>query len=250
MGTLRAQLISSSAAAACRAGRLRVPYSQAGVIASLRIMLYHIEPSPPTWGTKLLDLVYPPRCVGCHRWGSWLCDACVEAIPALVPPLCKRCGTPLDAGTLCRTCRHTHSYCDGIRSAAPHVSPLRDAVHALKYEGMHVLVDPLAQILAQCWQAWQRESAKAPNVSAILAVPLHPARVRRRGYNQSALLARALAQRIDVPYREDWLVRVQNTPSQVGLQPQERWGNVRRAFRCRQNAVAGMSLLLVDDVTM
>lgn len=212
-------------------------------------MRYHIEPARPTVLSRVLDLVYPPRCVACGAWGAWLCDACVASIPALEPPLCPRCGTPVAAGSGCAACRRGPPHADGLRSAAAHARPLREAVHALKYGGLRALAGPLAQILAQCWGAWARERRGAPAASDVLPVPLHAARVRRRGYNQSALLARALAERAGLAYREGWLTRVRDTPPQVGLSPLERWENVGGAFVCpRPAAVRGAEVLLVDDV--
>jgi len=127
------------------------------------------------------------------------------------------------------------------------VAPLRDAVHALKYEGVRALATPLAALMAATCSL-----APLP-VAAVVPVPLHPRRVRQRGYNQAALLARELARLLVLPLHEEWLERARNTPSQVGLTRAERWANVDGAFRVAAaasdaGALAGQRVLLVDDV--
>lgn len=192
----------------------------------------------------LLDLVYPPHCIACGRLGAWLCAQCLAAYPAFRPPWCARCGLPLAHAGLCRTCRRSASPLQGVRSVGPHVAPLREAVHALKYEGMRVLTEPLAELMAATW------SLGPLPATAMVPVPLHPQRVRRRGYDQAALLGRALAPRLDLPLHEEWLRRERNTPSQVGLTRPERWVNVRGAFHCPDpSAVVGQQVLLIDDVS-
>jgi ComF family protein len=195
-----------------------------------------------TWAA-LLDLVYPPHCVACGRMGAWLCNACLGAYPAFRPPWCARCGVPLPRGGLCRACRGVTSPLAGMRSVGPHVAPMREAVHALKYGGVRVLADPLAEMMAATW------CLSPLPVTAVVPVPLHPHRVRQRGYNQAVLLARALVPHLGVPSHEEWLVRARDTRSQVGLTRAERWANVDGAFRCTgPAAVAGQRVLLVDDV--
>jgi ComF family protein len=190
----------------------------------------------------LLDLVFPPYCVACGQPGTWLCSVCQACVPILQPPFCAHCGHNLDKAGLCAKCQGASSHLEIIRSVAPHVWPLRSTVHALKYEGMRVLAAPLADLLAQCWQATGHP------VDVIVPVPLHPRRVRQRGYNQAAILARALGPRLGLPVLTQALVRQRDTHSQVGLSAQERRDNVWGAFTCQSEALLGARVLLVDDV--
>jgi ComF family protein len=125
---------------------------------------------------------------------------------------------------------------------APHLWPLRPAVHALKYEGVRVLAAPLADLLAQCWQAQGRA------VDVIVPVPLHARRVRQRGYNQAEVLARALGPRLALPVLTRALLRHRDTRSQVGLSAQARWENVWGAFGCQSQEITSARVLLLDDV--
>lgn len=199
------------------------------------------------WLASLLDLLYPPHCVACRCAGAWLCERCLDSIPTFVPPLCQHCGRPLPATrgptqALCPICQQQHSPLQGVRSVGPHLAPLREAIHAFKYEGVRVLAGPLGQLLAHTWQ-----QSSMP-VDIVLPVPLHRARIRQRGYNQSLLLARAMGAEVGLLVREDALVRRRNTRAQVGLSPEQRRANVRDAFICPTSDMQGQRVLLIDDV--
>jgi ComF family protein len=130
----------------------------------------------------------------------------------------------------------------GVRAAAHLSGPLRQAVHSFKYKGLRALTYALGAILYDCW------SAEPWVADTIVPVPLHPQRQHERGYNQSALLARSLADQTDVPIVEGVLLRITPTPPQVGLSAAERAENVRNAFACRDESLKGCKVLLVDDV--
>lgn len=120
---------------------------------------------------------------------------------------------------------------------------IRDALHALKYRGGTSLVTPLAPRMAEAWRA------RGMQCDLLVPVPLHPKRETQRGYNQAALLARALGREIRVPIAEQALARTRNTVSQTHLNRQERRQNVDAAFVCEApTRVAGRHVTLVDDV--
>jgi ComF family protein len=135
------------------------------------------------------------------------------------------------------------------RAAALHSSPLREAIHAFKYEKPHPrpeLAAPLARYLVAVFAEppWNRLAAA---IDAVVPVPLHAERLAERGYNQSELLAAAFSLRVGLPCQPGWLARTRATRQQVGLGPAERQTNVAGAFAAAP-AVAGRTLLLVDDV--
>ncbi len=94
-------------------------------------------------------------------------------------------------------------------------------------------------------QGWQ---ATRPPGEFIVPVPLHPNRLRERGYNQAALLARQLGERGGLPILDEALRRVRETAPQTDLNAQERKENVRGAFRCGDYDLKGKQVLLIDDV--
>lgn len=190
----------------------------------------------------LLDLLFPPRCVGCRAVGEWLCPRCRAQIEFIQPPVCPRCGRPTRRPRLCAICRRAPPALDGIRAVAYFEGVLREAIHRFKYENLQTLALPLGQLLAEYLI---HHSLPA---EVIVPVPLHPNRLGERGYNQSALLARQLAQQAHLPVVENSLQRVKETAPQVGLKAEERRENVRHAFLCMDERLRGKRVLLIDDV--
>jgi len=119
---------------------------------------------------------------------------------------------------------------------------LRKAMHWLKYRGRTALADPLGGLMAEYW-------AQHPmQFDVIVPVPLHADRLRKRGYNQAALLARQMARRVGLMEEEQTLVRQRSTSRQVDLNAKQRKQNVRDAFHCSGDGLAGKQILLIDDV--
>jgi len=119
---------------------------------------------------------------------------------------------------------------------------LRTAIHRFKYSNMRLLAAPLGQLMSQYLLRNQLP------VDVIVPVPLHPHRLRERGYNQAALLAKEMEKALGLPLLEDALVRVRSTIPQVGLSARERRDNVRGAFHWADRSLEGQRILLVDDV--
>jgi len=128
-----------------------------------------------------------------------------------------------------------------MRAALRYQEPTSSLIHRFKYEGCFALAGPLAQSLIAAWPTWEQP----PDL--IIPIPLHPRRKRRRGYNQSELLAAPLARVLGLPLTPRGLQRVRHTAPQVGLGPEERHDNVRGAFAAT-DAVHGRRVLLIDDV--
>ncbi len=119
---------------------------------------------------------------------------------------------------------------------------LREAVHRLKYNGCTALAEPLGDLMATYWMR------NAMPSDIVVPVPLHADRLRERGYNQAALLARALARRVGLTLDEQTLVRKRATAPQVDLDAEQRQENVRDAFLCTGDRLANKRVLLIDDV--
>jgi len=121
---------------------------------------------------------------------------------------------------------------------------VRELVHGLKYQHQSVLAEPMAELL------FRFLTDNPVPADVVVPVPLFPRRQRVRGYNQSALLAGALARRMGLSTDGRTLVRLRNTASQAETRNvDERRVNVRDAFECRGGQMAGKQVLLVDDVS-
>ncbi|MDP3062134.1 MAG: ComF family protein, partial [Chloroflexota bacterium] len=190
---------------------------------------------------RSLDLLFPPRCVGCGREGAFLCEACLEALPRLEPPYCAVCAEPT-TGSLCTRCQDTPLAVDGVRAPFRMEGAARKAVHALKYSNLRALAPELARLMAQ-----HLEANPIPG-DALVPVPLHPKRLRERGYNQAELLARSVGKLTGLPILNGALARARPSAPQVSLASREaRAQNVQGAFQCARS-VEGLAIILVDDV--
>jgi ComF family protein len=129
-----------------------------------------------------------------------------------------------------------------IRAATIFTDPITTIIHKMKYEGFFGLADLLADLMVEAWPRWQVV------VDGIVPVPLHPDREKKRGYNQSALLAKRLGKQLGLVYAPGFLRRIRYTQPQVGLNAADRLTNVKDAFAVATGEVAGKHILLVDDV--
>jgi len=197
------------------------------------------------WGrfrNALLNALFPPRCAGCGQLGQEWCATCRSRVQAIHDPVCPQCGRPQHNALPCSQCRHAPLEIDGIRSAVLFEGPLREAIHHLKYNGRTSLAGPLGSLLIVHWQA------RPLPADVIVPVPLHPARLRERGYNQSTLLAEQLGKACDLPVVEAALTRIKATLPQVTLNAEQRKANVQEAFEARADLVQGRQIVLIDDV--
>lgn len=143
---------------------------------------------------------------------------------------------------VCARCRGNRPAFRAVRSAFVYGGVIRDAVHALKFDGVSALAEPMAQSMTQALLGW------SPPVEAVVPVPLSPGRKRRRGYNQSELLARAVARATGLRLETKAILRRRDTPPQARQQDERsRRQNVREAFRPGRARLSG-GVLLVDDV--
>ncbi|MCS6777214.1 MAG: ComF family protein [Chloroherpetonaceae bacterium] len=204
----------------------------------------------------LLDVIYPPVCLICgERPREPFCEACRSAIQPLSPPFCPRCGSAAvpSGQKICAACEAGgEPPFQWLQAAGQYAGPLREAIHLLKYRGKTALAEPLGQMLiASCLSPGSRLHAIAglAGFNRVVPVPLHPARWRQRGFNQSELLARVVMQERGWPVDTIGLRRTRRTTPQVGLSAGQRAANVQGAFAPRTpNHFAGQSVLLIDDV--
>jgi ComF family protein len=130
-----------------------------------------------------------------------------------------------------------------VRAAVLYTEPITPIIHKMKYNGMFALAQPLAHLMVAAWPRWQTP------VDWVVPIPLHPEREKKRGYNQSALLARHFCQAVGLSPAPTLLRRVRHTQPQVELNGVERRTNVAGAFLANDNAnLSGATILLVDDV--
>jgi ComF family protein len=156
--------------------------------------------------------------------------------------MCRRCGAEVEHARRECGCQGRLRALSRLRSAVAYEGPIELAVQRFKYDGWRRLAVPLALLLAE------RLMVEGLAGSWALAVPLHPERLRQRGFNQAELLARELRARLALDQPAGELVRIRATPPQVGHDRRWRLENVRGAFAWRGSDLGGRSVLVVDDV--
>jgi predicted amidophosphoribosyltransferase len=186
-----------------------------------------------------LTLLFPPTCVGCKRLGELFCAACAQAVEATPDPICARCGLAQPRATQrCANCLSHSDYALQLtRAAALHTWPLREAIHAFKYQEMPDLAPLLARYLVAVYADAPWVSLRRP-ITAVVPVPLHEQRLAERGYNQAELLAAHFCRAVKLPLQPNWVTRIRETRQQVGLGPAERKMNVQGAFAATRAAGA------------
>jgi ComF family protein len=198
----------------------------------------------------LFDLVFPPRCALCDSLldpaAPPVCPVCQEGFEPLQEPLCERCGQPAPGADRCDDCAASPPPLARIRSALTFGGPAGEAILALKAGGRLELAAHLADLMLSS----DRTGPLARGCDRLVPVPLHRSRLARRGFNQSALLARRLARMAARPVDTDSLLRIRDTASQSSMHDRkERAANVEDAFRAsRRHPFSGKRVCLVDDV--
>jgi ComF family protein len=193
-------------------------------------------------GAKFTRFLPAQPCLlcGASSHDGLCCAACNADLPRLTDAHCPICGLPTLAGSICGQCLKQHPPFDHTVAAFSYQFPLDKLIQALKYRERLILVNFLADAVTQCITT---------RPDCIVALPLHPTRLRERGFNQSLLLARYISRHLDIPLLADACERVRNTPPQSSLPWKERDKNMRQAFACKPGAdVRGKHVAVVDDV--
>jgi ComF family protein len=193
-------------------------------------------------GAKIKQFLPAQPCVLCGSMshdGLW-CGACDAALPYLDAPHCPVCALPIPSGEVCGHCLTDPPLFTRTTAAFGYSFPLDKLIQALKYGEQLALANAFAEKLAL-----RIDRNSLPD--CIIPMPLHPAKLRERGFNQSALLAATLARKLNLELLANACQRVRDTPPQSALPWKERRKNVRNAFCCDKD-LTGKRVALVDDV--
>lgn len=192
---------------------------------------------------KLLELLFPTRCVSCGVSGELLCEDCLARFESLDRFYCVVCNKPAVGGFTHPGCATRYTP-ERALSAFWYRGPIKETLKALKYKRIWTLAELLAQLLVE---DLEEKGINFGAEATVVPVPLSFWRKGKRGFNQAELLARASGKRLDLPVKTDLLRRVKETPSQTELKRKERAENVKGAFKV-QEKLQGEDLLLIDDV--
>jgi ComF family protein len=224
----------------------RVDDGAEGATETLRRRLQHWLRLDPA------RLLWPSRCLACDEPGQDgldLCAACTDDLP-WNRCACPRCAIPLPAPAVCGAClrreaalarRGRRPPLEDVRAACVYAAPVDRLLPRFKFHHDLAAGALLAQLMAEAF-------AGLPRPDALIPLPLHRARLRRRGYDQALELAKPLARTLDLPLRDDLLQRVRATAPQSELSAAARRRNLKNAFAVRHPAVTLTHVVLIDDV--
>lgn len=193
----------------------------------------------------LLDLLLPPLCIGCRKQlvcgEELICTICLHGLPE------TNCHLQTD-----NPITHRLASSSAIAYAFAHYwlykkSPLEQLLFAMKYRSRPEIGKLLGQLYGQLLRLHQQ--AVMQTIDGIIAIPLHPRKLKERGYNQSDFIAEGFSAALEIPFYTDYVVRTRHTASQTNKNKTERMVNLQDAFHVSQPAyIVGKHLLVVDDV--
>jgi ComF family protein len=202
---------------------------------------------------RLLQFFLPSQCYCCQKFldegQQGLCSSCFSGIRWIEPPFCSVCGIPFVSAEIeshcCGHCLTKRKYFTMGRALGYYEGSLREAIHRWKYQGKTYLTSLFGEWMAGTMSRYWDPSS----IELLIPVPLHPRRLRERGFNQALLLARELSRRTGIPFRKRLLRKERSTLPQVSLSGRERERGVKGVFNlAKEEEVGGKSILLIDDV--
>jgi ComF family protein len=167
-----------------------------------------------------------------------LCADCLQSLPTAPKPSCPQCGLNTK-GEVCGTCLNTKPSYDATYALFAYAFPVDALLQHYKYNNALYLSQTLGRLL--------QEKMVATTCDLIIPMPLHPSRVKERGFNQSLEVAKVMAKKHDIALDSISCRRIKNTPPQASLAPKERVSNMKNAFDCTTD-FSGQHIALVDDV--
>jgi ComF family protein len=208
-----------------------------------------------------LGFFYPAHCIACEcpltPDAQYLCSACWYRLPLVPPQRCLRCSyvqpeqtgsqspAPIDDPSSCPNCRSWSADPERVLAWARFDDISSDLVHAIKFAGKR----RLARLLGYQIGTSRVLREDFNQIDALVPVPLHPTRLRERGYNQSLCIAQGLAEALEIPLIRGLVRRSRATQQQARMDGEGRMENVRGAFEPCTRARDGLLIGLVDDVS-
>ncbi len=216
----------------------------------------------------IFDLFFPKICIGCQKEGSWICSDCLKDIKIIKTPFCPKCRKPTKMGEFCQVspdqakldkqCCGDKFVLDGIMICAKYEEGvLREAVHNFKFNFVFDIGELLGDLMLGKLNKINREQPWTfPIFDLIVPIPLHKKRLKYRGFNQSEILAKKIADKFNIKLEAKRLKRIIHTSPQAELDREQRLKNLKNVFEWgnyigagRDLPLRGKNILLVDDIT-
>ncbi len=192
-----------------------------------------------------IEQLFPATCLLCGDSGQGqrdLCSGCYQDLPRN-NCACRRCALPIPAGDLCGQCQRSPPTFDQALVPLLYQAPVDFLVQELKFHGRLAVARLFSDLLGEALEYWP----EAFRAECIIPIPLHPRRLRERGFNQALELARPLAKRFQIPLLSEGVRRTRSTPAQSTLDLPTRQANVRGAFAL-SHSLSFRRVAIIDDV--
>lgn len=212
------------------------------------MILYGVESAKEyvIWlGRHMAELLYPARCPLCGKLWNGVCPECVSELTYISAPFCMKCGKPVEAAEeeYCGDCRKiSHIYTRG-RGMLLYGGKVKESIHKIKYQNKREYLEfygnEMAERLGEEIRRWEPE--------VLIPIPMFRRKQRKRGYNQSEILAVKLGKQLGIPVCTDALKKICDTRDQKELSHRQRRENLKHAFSTVEH-LPFQRVLLVDDV--
>ncbi|MGL5259639.1 MAG: ComF family protein [Lachnospiraceae bacterium] len=193
-------------------------------------------------------MIYPRRCSICDdilEYGKKdICNDCKKKIKYIKEPYCIKCGKSLKSETeYCYDCMRKFHYFNAGR-AIFEWSSIKNSIYKFKYhnrqEYVHFYGKSVVKVCGKHIKQW--------NPDAIIAVPIHKKRHKKRGFNQAQLLANEIGKYTNIPVYKNFVIRQRNTKPLKNMDPVKRQNNLKKAFKIVPNDVKLNTILVIDDI--
>lgn len=196
-----------------------------------------------------VDLFFPRRCAICDEIADdrkrGVCRCCAEKIVYITPPYCMKCGKTLgdEKDEYCSDCiKKKHKYIQG--TVLYEYGNMADSLYRFKYCSRSEYALFFGQEMAEKKGEWLR----ALKPDALVPVPIHKSRKRKRGYNQAQMITQELSRLTKIPMENHLVVRTKQTLPQRKLSDRQRQNNLKKSFKILQNDVKLSTIVIVDDI--
>lgn len=190
----------------------------------------------------ILDLLFPKLCVGCKKIGTYLCPSCEKKIEFIAIQNCPVCSHKSVTGETHKFCKNKFTL-DGSTAITRYKYPIRQAVHQIKYRLVKDEIKTFGDLMVS------HLPNNFPNFDIIIPIPLHPNKLKDRGFNQAEELAKIISLKLNIPITTKVLLRTKFTQPQFNLKEEERKKNIKGAFVCKsQELIKDKRILLIDDL--
>jgi ComF family protein len=200
----------------------------------------------------ILDIIYPKRCPICMDIipidkEVKICETCIEKLPYITDPRCKKCSKPIDDETIkyCYDCTNNEHYYNKGWAVWLYEGNIKKSLQRFKYNNNK----NYGRIFAKEVVTLYNKEITEAKIDLIVPVPLYIKKQKKRGYNQAQIIANNISKYLDIPCNNDCLVRIKDTKPQKNLSDKERINNTKKAFKVVMSSVVmDKKILICDDI--